>query len=102
MLNATEAASAEEELEPLVAQPRDADVGLVETGGNEQRVVSTFLELHADRLVVDRDQSGGVDEVLEQVPIRRTSEGDHPCSAANLESFSQAAPHSRYGPTCRT
>ena len=36
MLNATEAVSTELELETLVAQPRNVDVGLVETGGNEK------------------------------------------------------------------
>ena len=58
----------EHELEPLAAEPRHGRVGLVESGGQQQRIMGALLETHYDFTFRHRHLSGRVHEVAKQVP----------------------------------
>lgn len=42
-------------------------------GGDQERVVGAFLELHHDRFAINHDRPSGIDEVVEQVTRFRIS-----------------------------
>src|SRR5258708_40347689 len=48
-------------------EPRDANICLVEAGGQQQRVVGAFLKADGDRALVNHNRRGGGDEIAKQM-----------------------------------
>ena len=82
----------------LSSQPRDRDILLVESRSEQQRIMSTFLELNHDLRLQDADMSGGLNKVPKKV-----ARGDALVSIPNLRSQEsiKAAQELLKGPTLR-
>ena len=65
----------------LSSQPRDRDILLVESRSEQQRIMSTFLELNHDLRLQNADMSGGLNKVPKKV-----ARGDALVSIPNLRS----------------
>ena len=63
------------------SQPRDRDIFLVESRSEQQRIMSTFLELNHDLRLQNADMSGGLNKVPKKV-----ARGDALVSIPNLRS----------------
>ena len=60
----------EDELQSLTAQPWDDRLCPLESGRDEQGVMSTLLIAHHDLRLGDLNLGGGIHEVLKQMPRR--------------------------------
>src|SRR5271163_4726751 len=58
----------EDELQSLTAQPRDDRLRPIESGCDEQGVMSTLLITHHNLGPGDRHLGGGIHEILKQMP----------------------------------
>jgi len=65
----------------LSSQPRDRDILLVESRSQQQRIMSTFLELNYDLHLQNADLGGGLNKVPKKVALGSTL-----VSIANLRS----------------